>query len=478
MVCRKWHFLCKEYNIYANHSCVGTWCKSDFCTESGHKVNECDNISQFFLPLDKNLSEKTFKGKYELNKDKLREVLAKCAKVKALVLKFARISDIETLDVIANHCPQLEHLDLSHTWTKPETMFRLNSFIASVGHNLTHLNLLGFDKITENQLRVFMYGCPNIEHLIIGIGSDNLASIGDQPSKGQFLALVGDRIKKVHIYFKYDDASCIEENNFGANSLNALAKGNGRFIEELKINGVLSSNWIEIISKNFKQLKTFSIGGFFIDLRIESNYQEMGAIIARLTNLENLIIRFPENISFEVGLLDIIRGCRKMKSLQIYGTPISDSLIIQLPHYCPNLSKLCLYYMRRSVAPNPRILPTDHCLPFVAQLRNLEHLALHCCEVTDDGLLDVITACPQLSVIDVRNCTLVTQTLVNICAQLASVRSKSLVKLYIFGTNIRDENIGNVTSNFHLSRQRFIYVDEESLAYNCDGLFVPNLYDN
>lgn len=215
-VCRRWRLLSDSYNLYHHHQALGTVvCVS--CFDRQHHVYPKDIIDRLFS--NKNSSRSVFKGKFDVKNSSLKVVLTNCPDLLSLVLKFSRSIDDETIALIAAHCPKLVHLDFSLS-------VLASGVVQAIGDKLpqlTHINILGCEAVTEEELGELLRRCTQLEEFTFG-------RHGSQVS-GRFLTLFASDVKNVSIY------GIDELLGGGVAAITSLASGRGAGTEHLKLKG-------------------------------------------------------------------------------------------------------------------------------------------------------------------------------------------------------------------------------------------------
>jgi hypothetical protein len=96
---------------------------------------------------------------------------------------------------------------------------------------------------------------------------------------------------------------------------------------------------------------------------------------------------------------------RRWKGLHISGLPVFDNLLSKLPEVCPDLESLSVGYLRCK----DEILRDIIC----NHLTSLRSLRLHFSEnVTNVSILQIASACPDLTYVDLKGCILITSSTV------------------------------------------------------------------
>ncbi|RWS00726.1 hypothetical protein B4U79_16830 [Dinothrombium tinctorium] len=501
MVCKRWRVVCDSYNLFSNQYALGTVSlpnahEEDQFTCRSHTIPDKDCIYDTLFrckpPTRGPLSEfqrnaEESEKRLVVKKDILHKSLNKVGQhLKILGLNFCHCVDDETLLTISRTCKCIEHLDLSFSsaakcfdgvrgaYSKRQYSNSINSrscksLSDAIGHSLVHLNLSGFTGITDNALKKLFEGCQKLEEIHLSINQFG-------PLRGYSLTDTPRSVKKVSLLVEETDID--NERSIGSAALLSLSKSAAKEnINALRIRRSLRIAMLDIIAANFPHLKNLDVGDWFLDVRLTDNYSQVGSVIAKMKELEVLTMYLPEVIKFDDGFTTIIKSCRKLKKLLVYGGPVADATLELLPLYISNLELLTLSYMKTDAATRLANRFTNAAFKSFAQLRKLKHLQLNGVNITDEGVKDFFDTFAgdlnQLNVFDVRNCSKLTRETLKLCIEKSKLRdgkSQQPLKVCIHGTAMK------MSKNFKLPST--IIVSSNKLEKNFGrNYFMPNVHD-
>lgn len=264
---------------------------------------------------------------------KAADVLARTAKelpnLRAISLECCDLNN-RTMRTILNCCKKIEWLNL-------DSSIKLNhySFILMVQDwsGLKHVNLSCCSEVNELSAEFLIQRLTRLESL----------SLCGTQINGHCLSQLNSKMKRLDISYCW---------NVRSDGLYALSRSPCKGLEELWVNCFDfdgSENCLVSLCKQFRALKhlQMSLGpcvakDYFID-RIRSGGF---SIIGQLSDLETLIIE-KICVMDDKALLDIQRGCRKLKYLKLnlgWQNQCTDSSFSRLDEHLPNLEELHVLY--------------------------------------------------------------------------------------------------------------------------------------
>ncbi|KAG8199734.1 hypothetical protein JTE90_000829 [Oedothorax gibbosus] len=353
----------------------------------------------------------------------LLSLLKKCAgNLKKLDLSTASHTlDYKAVEIIAQCCPNLEHINLSSVKVTNVSLQQM----AIKCPKLKHVILQRCFEVGEKGIWWLLHLCKRLECIDMS---------GNPRITGQCFHMAGSNLHTCIL------TKCSRFSPIGFTKLATRCRN----LSSLYLNDCfqLSDRALELLCQSLKNLKILYVGGVLPDLTGSGLHH-----IGRLSNLEHLSLSQNHHVDDDV-IYAISRGCKKLRNLDLAGcNEISDYSLTSLSS-CYNLRILNISYLERI---------TDEGLSSLARQGVFETMYLRGCpNIGDQGLLTLVLLTPYLQHLDVSGCQHVTNVTVTACLDSVQARSSGKkLTLVAGGTSIELEALELDSSLLEVSRQNF-----------------------
>ncbi|XP_054713779.1 putative RNA-binding protein EEED8.10 [Uloborus diversus] len=329
--------------------------------------------------------------------------------------------DYKAVEIIAQGCPNLEHINLSSVKVTNVSLQQL----AIKCPKLKQVILQRCFEVGEKGIWWLLHLCKKLECIDL---------TGNPRISGQCFHMAGQNLQTCVLN------KCSRFSPMGFTKLATRC----RQLSALYINDCfqLSDRALELLCQSLKSLKIMYVGGVFPDMTSSGLHH-----IGRLSNLEQLCLAHNQHVNDDV-LYAISRGCKKLRYLDLSGcTDISDYSLTSLSA-CYALRTLHISYLDRI---------TDEGLSSISRQGLLETLQLRGCpNIGDQGLLTLVLLCPYLQLLDVSGCQHVTNVTVTACLDSVQARSSGRKLMIVTGgTSVELEALELDSSLLEISRQNY-----------------------
>ncbi|KAF8767088.1 putative RNA-binding protein EEED8.10 [Argiope bruennichi] len=353
----------------------------------------------------------------------LLSLLKKCAgNLKRLDLSTASHTlDYKAVEIIAQCCPNLEHINLSSVKVTNVSLQQL----AIKCPKLKHVILQRCFEVGEKGIWWLLHLCKKLECIDL---------TGNPRITGQCFHMAGPNLHTCAL------TKCSRFSPMGFTKLATRCRN----LSALYLNDCfqLSDRALELLCQSLKNLKILYVGGIFPDLTASGLHH-----IGRLSSLENLSLAQNQQVDDDV-VYAVSRGCKKLRFLDLSGCDeISDYSLTSLAT-CYSLRTLHISYLDRI---------TDEGLSSIARHGSLETVLLRGCpNIGDQGLLTLVLLSPYLQHLDVSGCQHVTNVTVTACLDSVQARSSGKkLTLIAGGTSIELEALELDSNLLEVSRSNF-----------------------
>ncbi|XP_067136370.1 putative RNA-binding protein EEED8.10 [Centruroides vittatus] len=388
-----------------------------------------------------------FKGSFLTNAI-LSSLLKKCSShLKILDLYSAsHVLDYRALEIIAQFCPNLEVINMSGVKATNVSIHQL----AKKCPNLKKVILQRCLEIGENGIWWLLHLCKSLEYLDV---TENIRLTG------QCFHMAGSKIQTVILN------GCSKLSPVGFSKIATKCS----HLSSLHLNNCsqLTDGALELLCQSLRDLKTLYLEGSFRKLTASGLHH-----IGRLSNLEELSLAHNYAVDDDV-VYSICHGCRKIRFLNLsecyHG--ITDASLSALSN-CNYLKTLYISYLDKI---------TNEGVSAIARQGQLETLHCRGCpNLGDTGFVTLAVLCPDLKLLDVSGCILVTNITVQACYDSILARSDHQTLTVVVGETSSDPDVLNLDHpnlivskmsycQYHLRPDRFDFVgqvtpdsDEES----------------
>ncbi|GFU09252.1 RNA-binding protein EEED8.10 [Nephila pilipes] len=353
----------------------------------------------------------------------LLSLLKKCAgNLRKLDLSTASHTlDYKAVEIIAQCCPNLEHINLSSVKVTNVSLQQL----AIKCPKLKNVILQRCFEVGEKGIWWLLHLCKKLECIDL---------TGNPRITGQCFHMAGSSLHTCALN------KCSRFSPMGFTKLATRCRN----LSALYLNDCfqLSDRALELLCQSLKHLKVLYVGGVFPDLTASGLHH-----IGRLSNLENLYLSQNQHVDDDV-IYAVSRGCKKLRFLDLSGcNEISDYSLTSLSS-CYNLRTLHISYLDRI---------TDEGLSSISRQGSLETMLLRGCpNIGDQGLLTLVLLSPYLQHLDVSGCQHVTNVTVTACLDSVQARSSGKKLMLIAGgTSIELEALELDSNLLEVSRQNY-----------------------
>lgn len=387
-----------------------------------------------------------------INKTALKSLLIKCRFIKKIELTRCYI-DSNILEVIANHCPHLESIQIDLIGLEEEDLInfglKCGKRLKYVKFNIrTFFNRDYVNKFCNEFGKKLLLYCTNIK----SFNCEDISTIFDK--NVNFLP----KLESVDLRLRRNDGSNLvafvdkyelKMKKFKAysheldiynlrNTLQQIARF--RNIEDLNIsfsllnpnNNTINDKVIEL-SKNCPKLKRFV---FQINTAFQGNEIFTGNIFdlfGNFVNLKHLFISFQ--LSEVKETVESFKRLTQLTSLSIKCSKVGDSFFKDIDVFLPKLR----YF---SVTTDYDL--TDVIMDSISKLTKLEKLSLGSPLkalkfITDSGISKLIDSCKRLRTLSFLSRPNITTVTIDNLISLANKRSKSMISFYCGFSRLGDE---------------------------------------
>ena len=353
------------------------------------------------------------------------EILTKCPNLRALHIKCYEEESffMEGIENIKAVCPKIEHLSLVDD-TRGCYVYQNAMSLVKNCTDLKHLQLkfpaegsLGF--LLEN---IILSKSLVLHHPTLDILSTNLAMNIENCS----LLANSCQLEKL----------CLEGTSVTLEGLAIICTSPAQHLTSLKVI-IDCDEQLNLITDTLVHLKNFHciIGNDRV-----SNIRAIGF----MADLSSLFLSVWTKDSLDSDVIAIMKGCRKLQTLEINGE-VTDTSLAHLSTYCPDVKRL-------EVAMNSdhKKLSDVTIERGLSRLRNLKHVAFHHCNVSDHGLRILLNSNLTLNYIRVSFAQNLTLAIIPECEEFSARKPDEAVRvilpeklLPLFGMNRVGKQIGN-----------------------------------
>eukprot|EP00899_Mesostigma_viride_P011755 jgi/Mesvir1/20580/Mv14821-RA.1 len=270
-----------------------------------------------------------------LSKEDISALVVGCPGLRRLNLSRTGLSDA-SVRTIAEHCPRLEHLDVSDCEGVSDAGIRA---VAVGCRDLRHLAVAGCLRIKDAAIRLVAQQCPRLQALVITrtvVGDVGLLAVG----------------ASCHELSRLEMERCARVRGPG---LTAVAEGCPR-LEHLDISfASVSRNSLMAVSQRCARLRTLRADSVRIaQVTLMKMVEEMGSRLRVLSLVDNWDIT-------DKAVVLLARKCPGLKSLVVSGSQISDRGIQALRNGCKGLQRLTMDSCPKVTSAGVRSLDLDRC---------------------------------------------------------------------------------------------------------------------
>ncbi|XP_076626182.1 putative RNA-binding protein EEED8.10 [Colletes latitarsis] len=357
----------------------------------------------------------------KLNKNGLRKVLLRCGRfLNEIDLSLAPYSLHEsTVTIVGKFCPNLQRINFTSLTVSAAG---INSLTNNC-HNITKLSLGPTKYICDKDLQKLFKVNKKLRYLNI---------IASKICGWCLLHLPLETIEIVLIKCEYLQESYLSQ---------AIKKLQN--LESLTIDSCfdISSNAVQTIGTCCTNLKTLGLSN--ISCSIESSDM---LYITELTNLEVLKIYENEGITDEF-LCKLIPKCQHLTYIDITDCYYINDIGITVVATLPKLETLIMNYLTL-------LTSTDISL---RDMYNLKKLECRQCNLTDNTFIELIASAPLLELLDLSECSGVTNlTLEKAAAVTLNRTNNTILKIFVGRTSVNLEKFDKISPFLHIVNVDFV----------------------
>lgn len=399
-VCREW----REASLTTTATCQTSLCffskkKFDvthkaiqnFCTDQSHNIsfhNDC------VFADDNNILD-------------VMKILSRCPNLRALHIRGFEEENLitEGIDTLSWACPKIEHLSLSDDtrgcYIYKDCLTLVKACISGLRHLQIRFPAEGtLDFLIENTIlrKSLLMHAHTLESLAtnLPLNSENCDIIANDCHLTK-LSLQGT-------------SATLE-------GLTMICTSPTQCLQDLTI--VIDWNLqLDLLTEHLTNLESLRV-------TIANNEVTNLGCLSSLKNLKKLFLSVWTNNSVDDDILFILSGCKRLTSLSINGE-VTDKSLSHLSEFCPQLETLEI-----ALNSDPKSVSDFTLEVGLSQLPNLRHLALNHCNVTEDGLRNLLARNPNLEFIRLTVAENLTIAVLPILEEYASRRRRKGLKVVL-----------------------------------------------